>query len=345
MKLDFLKRKKWVRLELSNQVAGEAAARRDDAGQRQAPQAPQTPPGVLSVHPEVTSHVITTAQKVPAPLKTPGPDEVSCPDCGAIHSKKDWEHHHKVCALCGKHSRISSVERAAQLLDPGSFVAIASEVTSVDPLEFPGYLEKLNKASLHSEAGDAVLTGTGRIEGIPAALFLMEPEFMMGSLGSAAGERITRLIEAAIENRLPVVGFCASGGARMQEGILSLMQMAKTSAALGRLSAEGLPYIAVLTDPTTGGVTASYAMLGDIILAEPGAIIGFAGQRVIEQTIRQSLPEGFQRAEFLLEKGFVDRIVHRAQMRAVLSKTLKLHGFAPASVTAVKVQGGEAHVS
>jgi len=183
----------------------------------------------------------------------------------------------------------------------------------------------------------------------------MEPDFMMGSLGSAAGERITRLIETAIENRLPVIGFCASGGARMQEGILSLMQMAKTSAALGRLSAEGLPYIAVLTDPTTGGVTASYAMLGDVILAEPGALIGFAGQRVIEQTIRQSLPDGFQRAEFLVEKGFVDRIVHRAEMKAVLAKLLRLHGFglalaeaaaaATAEAIAENVQGGEAHVS
>lgn len=332
MKLDFLKRKKWVRLELSSQDVREAAAIREAAGLSQSLSTPAiTTPAVTStVHSEGLSHNIKTARSITAAPKDPGSDEAACPDCGAIHSKQRWERSFKVCDQCGKHGRISSPERVAQLMDQGTFSPIAKEVTSVDPLAFPGYQEKLDKAMLKSEAGDAVLSGTGLIDGIPAALFIMEPDFMMGSLGSAAGERITRLVETAIENRLPVIGFCASGGARMQEGILSLMQMAKTSAALGRLSAEGLPYIAVLTDPTTGGVTASYAMLGDVILAEPGALIGFAGQRVIEQTIRQSLPEGFQRAEFLVEKGFVDRIVHRVEMKAVLAKLLRLHGFAPA---------------
>lgn len=356
MKLDFLKRKKWVRLELSNQVDREAAALREAAGLRQVSSTPSVasaPPMTSPAHPEVLSHNTKIARSMTAAPTTPGPDEAACPGCGAIHSKHRWERSFKVCDQCGKHGRVNSQERVAQLLDQGTFSPIAKEVTSVDPLAFPGYQEKLDKAMLQSEAGDAVLTGTGLIDGIPAALFIMEPDFMMGSLGSAAGERITRLIETAIENRVPVIGFCASGGARMQEGILSLMQMAKTSAALGRLSAEGLPYIAVLTDPTTGGVTASYAMLGDVILAESGALIGFAGQRVIEQTIRQSLPEGFQRAEFLVEKGFVDRIVHRAEMKAVLAKLLRLHGFAPAlaeatsaaASTTVNVKGGEARVS
>ena len=360
MKLDFLKRKKWVRLELSSQDAREAAALREAAGLKQGlstPAVTPTPPMTSPSHPEGSSHNAKTAQNVTAAPKTPGPDETACPSCGAIHSKQRWERSFKVCDQCGKHGRINSKDRVAHLVDQGTFSPIAKEVTSVDPLAFPGYKEKLDKAMIQSEAGDAVLTGTGCINGIPAALFIMEPDFMMGSLGSAAGERITRLIETAIENRVPVIGFCASGGARMQEGILSLMQMAKTSAALGRLSAEGLPYIAVLTDPTTGGVTASYAMLGDVILAEPGALIGFAGQRVIEQTIRQSLPDGFQRAEFLVEKGFVDRIVHRAEMKAVLAKLLKMHGFAPslaetaaaAASTTVNANeyavGGEAHVS
>ena len=351
MKLDFLKRKKWVKLELANQVAATEDLRVGGQTPTSSTPAGQTP----VVQPEVVPGAATGSQGGSeggaSGVKTPGTGQVACPGCGAIYEKLAWDRSLKVCSQCGKHGRISSLERAAQLLDPGSFEIVAKEVASTDPLGFPGYPEKLEKALLQVEAGDAVLTGTGLVEGIPAAFFIMEPEFMMGSLGSAAGERITRLIEMALERRLPVIGFCASGGARMQEGILSLMQMAKTSAALGRLSAAGLPYFVILTDPTTGGVTASYAMLGDVILAEPGALIGFAGQRVIEQTIRQSLPEGFQRAEFLLEKGFVDRIVHRAQMKAELAKLLWLHGFAPGSVlelasaAGVEDQGGEAHVS
>lgn len=351
MKLDFLKRKKWVKLELANQVATTV-----DLKVGGLTPTSSTPVGLTPVvQPEVVPAAATGSQGASeagaSGVKTPDPSQMACPGCGAIYEKLAWVRSLKVCGQCGKHGRISSMDRAAQLLDPGSFEAIGQEVASTDPLGFPGYPEKLEKALLQVEAGDAVLTGTGLVEGIPAAFFIMEPEFMMGSLGSAAGERITRLVETALERRLPVIGFCASGGARMQEGILSLMQMAKTSAALGRLSAAGLPYFVILTDPTTGGVTASYAMLGDVILAEPGALIGFAGQRVIEQTIRQSLPEGFQRAEFLLEKGFVDRIVHRAQMKAELATLLRLHGFDPVSVlelasaAVVEDQGGEAHVS
>ncbi len=362
MKLDFLKRKKWVKLELSNQAEAYGGGQSPTAHVAQTPVVDTNAGMSLSPtkHAGQTPAIVTNAGMSLSPTKNPpGPDEVDCPGCGTRHSKQDWAQGFKVCPICGKHGRISSAERAAQLLDPETFSPIAQDVTSKDPLGFPGYQEKLDKAVLHAEAGDAVLTGAGRIDGIPAALFIMEPDFMMGSLGSAAGERITRLVETAIQNRLPVIGFCASGGARMQEGILSLMQMAKTSAALGRLSAAGLPYIAVLTDPTTGGVTASYAMLGDVILAEPGALIGFAGQRVIEQTIRQSLPDGFQRAEFLVDKGFVDRIVHREEMKATLAKLLKLHGLAPAQVkptttatttttteaAAIEALGGEAHVS
>ena len=360
MKLDFLKRKKWVKLELSNQAEAFGGGQSPTAHVAQTPAVTTNAGGAQSPTKQVaqTPAVSTNAGAAQSPTKNPpGPEEIACPGCGTIHTKQNWARDLKVCKTCGKHGRISSAERAAQILDPETFNPIAQEVTSKNPLGFPDYQEKLDKAILQSEAGDAVLTGTGRLHDIPAALFIMEPDFMMGSLGSAAGERITRLVETAIQNRLPVIGFCASGGARMQEGILSLMQMAKTSAALGRLSAAGLPYIAVLTDPTTGGVTASYAMLGDVILAEPGALIGFAGQRVIEQTIRQSLPDGFQRAEFLVEKGFVDRIVHRARMKAELAQLLRLHGCEPISITemassassptatAVESQGGEAHVS
>ncbi|SCZ78640.1 acetyl-CoA carboxylase, carboxyltransferase subunit beta [Acidaminobacter hydrogenoformans] len=342
MKLDFLKRKKWVKLELSNQAWTSGGGQSPTAHVAQTPAVTTNAGGAQSPTGKSDAGVSLSPTKNP-----PGPDEVACPGCGTLHSKQGWARNLRVCPACGKHGRITSVERVAQILDLETFSPIAQEVTSKNPLKFPDYQEKLDKASLQSEAGDAVLTGTGRIHNIPAALFIMEPDFMMGSLGSAAGERITRLVETAIENRLPVIGFCASGGARMQEGILSLMQMAKTSAALGRLSSAGLPYIAVLTDPTTGGVTASYAMLGDVILAEPGALIGFAGQRVIEQTIRQSLPDGFQRAEFLVDKGFVDRIVHRTEMKAALEQLLKLHGFASVSVAAVTIEskGGDTHVS
>lgn len=224
-----------------------------------------------------------------------------------------------------KNSRINPRNRIEDLIDKDTFIEYDMDLEASNPLDFPDYEEKIEKASKASNEKEAVITGEGSINGEKIILCVMNPNFMMGSMGSVVGEKITRAIEKAIEKRLPIIIFCASGGARMQEGILSLMQMAKTSAALGRLADEGILYISVLTDPTTGGVTASFAMLGDIIIAEPGALIGFAGARVIEQTINQKLPEGFQRAEHLLEKGFIDMIVKTEDMKDVLTKILKLH--------------------
>ncbi len=223
------------------------------------------------------------------------------------------------------HPRIAARNRVNSIIDKGTFGEYDTDLKTINELSFPGYMEKIKTATENSNEKEAVITGEGKIMGRDCIICVMEPDFMMGSMGSVVGEKITRAIEKAIEKRFPVIIFTASGGARMQEGILSLMQMAKISAALGRLGEEGLLYISVLTDPTTGGVTASFAMLGDIIIAEPGALIGFAGPRVIEQTIKQRLPEGFQRAEFLQEKGFVDMIVHRKNMKAVLSGILKIH--------------------
>lgn len=231
-----------------------------------------------------------------------------------------------------KPKRIGARERINEIIDKGTFIEYDADLKADNPLNFPQYTEKVADAIEQSKENEGVITGEGKINSESCVICVMNPNFMMGSMGSVVGEKITRAIEKAIEKRFPLIIFCASGGARMQEGILSLMQMAKTSAALGRLAEEGLLYISVLTDPTTGGVTASFAMLGDIIIAEPGALIGFAGPRVIEQTIRQKLPEGFQRSEFLQEKGFVDKIVSRADMKIVLSKILKMH-----------TSGGEIH--
>lgn len=200
------------------------------------------------------------------------------------------------------------------------------EIKVTNPLEFPGYEEKLKKAEQKSDLDEGVLCGVGNINSKKVATAIMDSNFMMGSMGSAVGERITRIIEYATQNKLPLIIFTASGGARMQEGIISLMQMAKTSAAIARHDEAGLLYISVITNPTTGGVTASFAMLGDIIISEPGAILGFAGRRVIENTINQKLPEDFQSAEFMLEKGFVDDIVDRKNLKNYLSRVLKLHG-------------------
>ncbi|MBS3969111.1 MAG: acetyl-CoA carboxylase carboxyltransferase subunit beta [Clostridia bacterium] len=224
-----------------------------------------------------------------------------------------------------KPKRIGARDRIKELIDENTFVEYDMDLKSDNPLDFPDYAEKITTAIQNSNENEAVITGEGKIHGQSCIICVMDPNFMMGSMGSVVGEKITRAVEKAIEKRNAVVIFSASGGARMQEGVLSLMQMAKTSAALARLSEEGLLYISVLTDPTTGGVTASFAMLGDIIIAEPGALIGFAGPRVIEQTIRQKLPEGFQRAEFLLEKGFVDKIVERKDMKNIISKIIKIH--------------------
>ena len=222
-------------------------------------------------------------------------------------------------------SKMSPRERIESIIDKNTFSEYDIELKNSDPLKFPGYEEKILKAMEQSKENEAVITGEGEINVEKVIICVMNPNFMMGSMGSVVGEKVTRAIERAIDKKSPLIIFSASGGARMQEGIISLMQMAKTSGALGKLDKEGILYISVLTNPTTGGVTASFAMLGDIIISEPKALICFAGPRVIEQTIRQKLPEGFQRAEFLLEKGFIDMIVKREEMKDTLSKILKIH--------------------
>ena len=252
---------------------------------------------------------------------------VKCDKCKELLYKEDVHKNFSVCPNCGKHFRLSSRRRIAQIIDEGTFEELNADLHTTDPIKFEGYLQKIKSLEEKTKIKEAVKTGIGKINGINVAIGVMDANFMMGSMGEVVGEKITRLIETAIEKHLPVILFCASGGARMQEGMVSLMQMAKTSAALSKLNKAGLLYISVFTDPTTGGVTASFASLGDIILAEPGALIGFAGPRVIEQTINQKLPEGFQRAEFLLEHGFVDRIVERKDMKNELCKILKLHNY------------------
>lgn len=249
----------------------------------------------------------------------------SCPRCKKDIPAGALSDNAQVCPVCGHHFRLNARQRIDLVTDEGSFEEQDAQIVSVNVLDFPGYDTKLKNAALESAEKEAVVCGTAKIGGYACALFVMEPSFMMGSMGSAVGEKITRLFEYAAERKLPVAGFTVSGGARMQEGILSLMQMAKTSGAVKRHSDAGLFYLTVLTDPTTGGVTASFAMEGDIIIAEPGALIGFAGPRVIEQTIRQKLPQGFQSAEFLLEKGFVDAIVPRGEQKAYITRLLALH--------------------
>jgi acetyl-CoA carboxylase carboxyl transferase subunit beta len=230
-----------------------------------------------------------------------------------------------VCPKCAYHFRLTARERLEITLDPESFHEFDAELEPKDILAFPGYGEKLAKAQEQTGLKEAVVTGTGTIGGHQVVIAVMDTHFIMGSMGTVVGEKVARAAEQALERRVPFVTFAASGGARMQEGILSLMQMAKTAAAVGRLDRAGLLYLSVLTDPTMGGVSASFAFLGDIILAEPGALIGFAGPRVIEQTIRQKLPEGFQRAEFLQEHGFVDKVVPRSQLRQTIITILDLH--------------------
>ena len=230
-----------------------------------------------------------------------------------------------ICPDCGKYLRISPRERVAIITDEGSFEELFGDLESKNILDFPGYDEKLQKSQTDSGEKEGVLCGTAKIGGNECAFFVMDAKFMMGSMGTVLGEKVTRLFEYATENSLPVIGYTVSGGARMQEGILSLMQMAKTSGAVKRHSDAGNLYVPVLTDPTTGGVTASFAMEGDIILAEPGALIGFAGPRVIEQTIGEELPKGFQRAAFQLEHGFVDAVVERKDQKAFLANLLSLH--------------------
>lgn len=250
---------------------------------------------------------------------------VPCPNCHReVPLSRMWGNHF-CCPFCQHHFRMNARQRIAYLADPDSFSELDAELSGGDILGFPGYQQKLSTTRNASGENDAVVSGECSIFGQRCCLFVMNPYFMMGSMGCAVGERIVRLFEYATANRMPVVGYTVSGGARMQEGLLSLMQMAKTSGAVLRHGQAGLPYIVVLTDPTTGGVTASFAMEGDIILAEPGATIGFAGARVIEQTTRKKLPRGFQTAEFLLAHGFVDAIVPRPQQREMLSELLRMH--------------------
>ena len=255
------------------------------------------------------------------------PDEMCtiCPSCKKTHFTADLSEKMNVCGFCGHHFRINARLRIFYTADENSFQEHDANLVSKNIIDFPGYNNKLKAAKAATSENEAVVTGVCKVGGYKTAIFAMEPFFMMGSMGSVVGEKITRLFEYAAENNLPVIGYTVSGGARMQEGIVSLMQMAKVSGAVGRHSGKGLLYVTVLTDPTTGGVTASFAMEGDIIISEPRALIGFAGARVIEQTIRQKLPAGFQRAEFLLEKGFIDNIVERKAIRGFLRKVLSMH--------------------
>lgn len=250
---------------------------------------------------------------------------LKCNSCNEIIYRKVVERNFQVCPKCNYHFPIPARRRIECLVDPDTFIEYDSDLTSSDPLEFKDskkYTQRVKESEKNTGQKDAVICGEGRIEGQLVMIGIFEFNFMGGSMGSVVGEKVTRLIEKAIEKRAGVIIFCASGGARMQEGILSLMQMAKTSAALGKLQEARIPYISVLTDPTTGGVTASIGMLGDIIIAEPKAMIGFAGPRVIKDTIRAELPEGFQRAEYLLTHGMVDLIVERKDLRHTLSSLL-----------------------
>ncbi len=250
---------------------------------------------------------------------------VLCPSCKEILFTSSLNENYHVCPKCGYHFRMNARQRLNMFTDEGSFTELFGNLISRNRIQFPHYEEKLKQARLASGEREAVVCGTATVSGYPCAVFVMDPYFMMGSMGTVVGEKITRTFEYATEHSLPVVGYIVSGGARMQEGILSLMQMAKTSGAVKLHSDAGNLFLAVLTDPTTGGVTASFGMEADIILAEPNSLIGFAGPRVIEQTIRQKLPAGFQRAEFLLEKGFVDLIVERNNQKNEIAKLLSFH--------------------
>lgn len=269
------------------------------------------------------SHML--AMKAMREGQPPQEEMTKCPSCAREVGGKALFQNLHVCPECGYHHSIGAYFRMSLILDAGSFKEVGAAITATNPLDFPGYEEKL--ATLQEKTGitEALVTATGRIDNQKVAIAVLDSRFLMGSMGIAVGEKLTRLIELAGQNRYPLIVFSASGGARMQEGIFSLMQMAKTSGALARFGDKGLPFISVLTNPTTGGVTASFASLGDIMLAEPGALIGFAGPRVIEQTIGQKLPEGFQRSEFLEEHGFLDQVVERKKLRSTLSKLLILH--------------------
>jgi acetyl-CoA carboxylase carboxyl transferase subunit beta len=268
----------------------------------------------------------------------PGDIAVKCPNCRELLVGKDWRKNQRVCQRCGYHFRLSSAQRIDLLLDSDSFEEFAGDLRSADPLHFVSrsvtYPEYLRSYRERSGVNEAVMVGRGRIEGMPLIVAVMDSNFIGGSMGSVVGERVAVAVERAAEERIPLVIVAASGGARMQEGMLALMQMAKTSAALSRLAAAGVPYISLLTDPSTGGVVASFALLGDVILAEPGALVGFAGPRVIEQFMHARLPKDTATAEFALAHGMLDGIVHRRDLRATLSRLLRLFGAVGSSASA-----------
>jgi acetyl-CoA carboxylase carboxyl transferase subunit beta len=275
-----------------------------------------------------------TAEK---PSRVPEGLWVKCPDCGQPVYKPDLESNLSVCPKCAHHFRMSAMERLASLFDGGQYSEHFANLRSNDPLSFTDtkpYAERLIKAREATGLEDAVVVASGRLEGLDVVIAAMEYAFIGGSMGVVAGEKLTRAVELGLERRQPVIIVSCSGGARMMEGALSLMQMAKISAALARLDRARLPYVSILTDPTTGGVTASFAMLGDLNIAEPKALIGFAGPRVIEQTIRQKLPEGFQRSEFLAEHGMLDLVVDRRDLKATVARALRFMGAEPAAAQA-----------
>ena len=267
---------------------------------------------------------ITQVEEKDVPV-VPDGTWIKCNKCGKILYKKALEENLNICPSCNNYFRLGSYERIAQICDKGTFKEFNKYMKSRNPMDFPNYEEKLKENVEKSGTTEAVVTGEGEIDGNKIIIAVMDSNFLMGSMGTVVGEKITVAVEEATKRKLPIIIFTASGGARMQEGILSLMQMAKVSSALSKHSDSGLLYITVLTDPTTGGVTASFAMLGDIILSEPNALIGFAGRRVIEGTIKEKLPDDFQSAEFLLENGFIDSIVKREDLKSSIATLLKLH--------------------
>ncbi|MCZ8536273.1 acetyl-CoA carboxylase, carboxyltransferase subunit beta [Paenisporosarcina quisquiliarum] len=259
--------------------------------------------------------------------KTDVPEGImtKCPECKHIGLTKDLIKNKKVCPACDHHYKMTAYERVSIFIDEDTFVSMDDHLSTVNPLNFPGYTDKIKSDSEKTGLNEAVLTGTGLVNGRKVVVAIMDAHFRMGSMGSVVGEKITRAVEEATKQEVPFIIFTASGGARMQEGVLSLMQMAKTSVALNRHSERGQLFISILTHPTTGGVSASFASIGDINLAEPKALIGFAGRRVIEQTVREKLPENFQTAEFLLAHGQLDAVVHRSSMKETVSTLVKLH--------------------
>ncbi|HSJ63244.1 MAG TPA: acetyl-CoA carboxylase, carboxyltransferase subunit beta [Gemmatimonadaceae bacterium] len=263
-------------------------------------------------------------------LEIPADAWEKCEACGHTDIRQNFEKNLNVCPVCDYHRRIRADEYVAILLDEGSWQELETRLKSTDPLGFPDYPTRLNRAIANTGAGDAVLAAAGSIGGLPLNVAVMDFAFMGGSMGSVVGEKIARLGQRSLERKHPLVIVSASGGARMQEGVLSLMQMAKTAAILSQLAERRIPFISILSNPTTGGVSASFAMLGDAILAEPGAVIGFAGPRVIKQTIGQDLPEGFQTAEFLLEHGMLDGVVHRRDLKGTVEQLLRHMGGQPA---------------